>query len=77
MDSHTSEGGQGDALAEGRFYITHPNKTRRRIRLEFDTMEEAMKFWKGFNTPYCKGDSFVQSEKRLKAYMMKLYDSQD
>lgn len=74
MDSHTPRTSTLEELAEGKVYIRHPNDLTK--RLEFDTMGEAMKYWKGFNTPYMKGDSYVESETKLKAYMKKLYDSQ-
>lgn len=64
--------GEDDELTEGKYYIRNPNDLSKRI--ECKTMKEVMHFWKGFNTPYMKGDSFVQSETRLKKYMQKLYD---
>jgi hypothetical protein len=61
-------------LQEGYFYIRSPNNLS--VRLCFTCFEEAMGRFAGFNLPYCKGDSFVQSVKRVMKYYEDNYNNQ-
>ena len=62
---------ENEELQEGFFYIRDPrNLTRRHA---FKTLDEAMKYFKGFNYPYCKDDNFVQTVQRVVKWFQTKY----